>query len=776
MNIKTKMLMSSVLLAAVPVVLASLAISYLTYQESHKTMQTAVKNQLTAIGEATKDHIEGQFSIYRNQVITYSDNSMIRNAMRKFRQAYKDFPEEIKFDRSKQLPQLKEYYNNAYSSAYRDKNGGAQVNTSSLYNSLSDAAIALQHTYIKNNPNPIGAKSQMIDVPEAGFNYYVQLHNRYHEAIRNFSEKFDYYDIFLVEPDNGNVVYSVAKEIDFGTSLKTGPHSNTGLARAYEKAMGSDDASFSHLETFSPYAASYDDAASFIASPIYDGDKKIGVLIFQMPVDQINNVMMHDQSWEERGLGKTGETYLVGDGVMLSKSRFLVEDKEGYYAALKAHGVSAGSIEKIEAKNTTIGLQPINNKGTQAALSGSAGFDIITNYFGDTVVSAYAPLKIGDVNWAIMSEINEGEAYASVEQLQSVIRYTTIAVVLIVLAIAVIIGKLISGNMVKPILSLSNTLRAIEKDTDLTHRAQVHAEDEMGMAGKALNSMMDNFSEIVHSLSSAVDQVALAAHESAQATSESNNNMAQGKDEVELLTSAMADMSVTIQEINSHTSQATEYASETRNATSECQQRMEKSVQSLNNLSEGVNSGAEVIKQLEVNSNNITTVLDVIRSVAEQTNLLALNAAIEAARAGEQGRGFAVVADEVRTLAQRTQESTEEIQKLVETFQANAADAVKTMTRSQEEVVATVELANETNESLQGIVEFSEKINDSTITVATATEKQFATASEIENNVARVNEMFNKTSSVMMQTASANYQLENIAQDLQQVSNRFKTH
>ena len=268
MKIKAKMLISSVLLAAIPVLTASIAISYLAYNESHITMEQAAQEKLTAIREATSRHIEDQFALYREQVITYSSNGMIIDAMRDFKPAFISYTQETNADTEQLLSALKPYYDDEFGIEYQRRNNGDTVNTRDLYQGQPAVTTALQYTFIRNNPNPLGSK-HLLDSTADG-SRYGQLHRRYHPSIRKFLEEFKYYDIFLVDPDSGHVVYSVFKELDYATSLITGPFKNSGLAKAFARANASDTADFSYLQDFAPYTPSYGDSAAFIASPIYD--------------------------------------------------------------------------------------------------------------------------------------------------------------------------------------------------------------------------------------------------------------------------------------------------------------------------------------------------------------------------------------------------------------------------------------------------------------------------------------------------------------------------
>ena len=231
--------------------------------------------------------------------------------------------------------------------------------------------------------------------------------------------KFGYYDIFLADPETGDLVYTVFKELDFSTSMIDGPYAKSGIGQAFEGANTGTTTETVTITDFAPYGPAYQDQAGFIASPIFDGEQKIGVLIFQMPIDIVNSIMTNDGKWSEVGLGGPGETYLIGeDSTMRNQSRFLIEDQPNYLKIIQASGLPKHIIELINAKHTSIGLQPIKTKGAEAALSGTTGFEIFPDYRGVSVMSAYSPLSIQGLSWAIMSEIDEAEAFRGVHTLQ----------------------------------------------------------------------------------------------------------------------------------------------------------------------------------------------------------------------------------------------------------------------------------------------------------------------------------------------------------------------
>ena len=294
----------------------------------------------------------------------------------------------------------------------------------------------------------------------------------------------------------GHIVYSVFKEVDYGSSLESGPYSETNFAEAFRAARDASDSDFVQLVDFEPYHPSYNAPAAFIASPIFDGEEKIGVLIFQMPVDRINDIMTNKQEWSEVGLGESGETYLVGDDFLIrNQSRFLIEDSENYFAAIEEAGVPLTTRGRIRNLNSTIGLQEVRTEGTEAALQGETGTAIFPDYREVPVLSSYKPLEIADVNWAIMSEIDEQEAFADVRSLGNTILISAAALIAVIIAAAIIFSRTIT----KPLDTLTVSAGELARG-NLEAEISTRGRDEIGDLSRNFDSMRQSIKQLVGEL------------------------------------------------------------------------------------------------------------------------------------------------------------------------------------------------------------------------------------------------------------------------------------
>ena len=310
------------------------------------------------------------------------------------------------------------------------------------------------------------------------------VHRKYHPILREFADRFGYHDVFLVDTE-GKIVYSVSKETDFATNLLDGPYRESNLAAAFaavRDAPASDDV---RLVDFVHYRPSYDAPASFIATPIDDGPERLGVLVFQMPVEEIERVMTGNQNWRADGLGETGETYLVGpDFKMRSDSRFILEDPAGYLAALEDAGVSAFDLTRIRDFGTSILLQEVRTEAATAALAGETATTLTTDYRGIPVLSSYAPLALQDLEWAVLAEIDAAEAFAPITKFTRNLALGLTAILLVVLLLL----WFVSRRLVAPIVLLDSAARRFTEGEQQVE-VPVASGDELGRLSESFNRM-----------------------------------------------------------------------------------------------------------------------------------------------------------------------------------------------------------------------------------------------------------------------------------------------
>lgn len=336
----------------------------------------------------------------------------------------------------------------------------------------------------------------------------------------------------------------------------------------------------------------------------------------------------------------------------------------------------------------------------------------------------------------------------------------------------VLIRKLV-GNLLGNIRSATISAELIAAG-DLTKEISSNGNDEMARLIKALDVMRNNLHDMVADMGNSSSQLAAASEELTAVSNESKHNINIQQSEVEQAATATNEMTSTIQEVAKNAASASEAAMTASESTVEGKQVVQKTVESIGNLAEDIEKASNVIHELESHSEKIGGVLDVIKNIAEQTNLLALNAAIEAARAGEQGRGFAVVADEVRTLASRTQESTTEIESMVDQLQNGARESVAVMVTSREKATKTVEQANAAGTALHSITESVSLISDMNTQIATAAEEQSSVADEINRNITSINDLGKETAAGANETSSSCEELARLAASLQNLIDRFK--
>lgn len=340
--------------------------------------------------------------------------------------------------------------------------------------------------------------------------------------------------------------------------------------------------------------------------------------------------------------------------------------------------------------------------------------------------------------------------------------------------IAIMCYVLVIYKVIAPITRMESVLKRVDGNSDLTIRVDVKSDDEIGQIGSAINKVLDSYRTTIRKINQ-VNHTITSISDTIRSINEENIHKSSQQDqELEMAATAMEEMTSALSSVSQSTNMAEEYAGSAEKEANNSKQVFEKTIREYADLDGEFQKTAEIIQQLATESNNVGNVLDVIKAIAEQTNLLALNAAIEAARAGEQGRGFAVVADEVRSLAQRTQESTGEIETMISMLQAKAEMSTKTIRVSADKMQSTrgnMGVANDSLVAIQGSAKEIHKLNTS---IATATEEQLSVSDEISSNLSTIKSLSGEINRAIKQLGPVMVDLQRNVDDLNSAIAHFR--
>jgi methyl-accepting chemotaxis protein len=761
-------MLAAVLTASISVVvlIASMSIAELD-NNIHKETQ----RDLIAKRESITSRIEGYFSRIQKQIITLSANTQTELAAKAFITSFNAYElERNNLSVDSTNASIQRYYTDEFGKKFGVLNA-KEIATKPLYENLSNTTKLLQYDFISNNLNSLGEKDKLT-LPD-GDTSYARAHQRYHPDFQFFLQQFGFYDIFIVDSASGNIIYSVFKELDYATNLVNGPYAQTGIAEAFKKAR-SLSKNETYISDFKHYLPSYNGEASFIASPIEIDGKQKAILIFQMPLAEINSIMTHTNEWKNKGFGESGETYLVGHGrTLLNESRFFVEDKQKYLTIIKKGSPSTAKL--IENQNTTVGLQSVVGLASESALKGNKGFTVLDDYRGESVLSAYGPIHYGTHTLALLSEVDEGEAYRAIDVLSGRIWQSAVIVILILAFITLLLGYWLSVILTKPINKLGEEVTKLNSgDANLNVALKDCGITEIDKVTQNFNSFLSMVKGIIDSIKINAESIAASSTQLTVTTDQTNKSAYDQQAQSHEINEALKQFSYAIEEIAQNSVEASHQTSQAKVITEKNNERANLAKNNINQLVEEVTQSSEILSHLQEKVDSINNVLNVITSIADQTNLLALNAAIEAARAGENGRGFAVVADEVRQLATRTQQSTVEIQQNIDSLTSVAGEAVNSMDRASISAQDGIQLVDEVSASLDSLLTGIEELDTINLTVASASEEQKYTCDSILQNMQQVEQSATELFSASKEVSGASLTLSGIASDLQRQVTRFK--
>ena len=514
MRIGPKLLLNSVFVSVFAVITTALLIGGMSYNRGKNILEDQARDKLILLRDMKAHSVARYFDTLIKQLQIFSNNPMVINAMNDLDKSFFSYAKEVNLKgMDKYKDEVIKHYISEFSRDYANDNNGMQFDATPYLNVSNESTFALQYNYIFNNPFGIDKESKMEYVDD-GSNY-SKFHSKYHSYFREFKELFDFEDIFLVDANTGEIVYSVAKGLDFTTSLINGPYAKTTLGDAFRKANTSDGTKPYIVSDFAPYSPSNDDQAAFIATNIFDHGKKVGVVILQINAKTLNSILTSRGEWQDIGMGDTGEIYLVdANNHMLTDSRFLVEKPQQYYEQIAKQGTDQDTINRIKAKNSSIGLQKLDTLGAKEVAQGKTGFAIYPDYRGIEVLGAYQPLDVQGLHWGIISEIDKSEAFAPVAALAKKMAINLTGVMVLITLFSTIVGIGLAKQISLPIENLSSEVLILSETRDLTKRIDTGyvSNDEIGGMALALNKLIESFQETCQETISSTQKVQSTAH------------------------------------------------------------------------------------------------------------------------------------------------------------------------------------------------------------------------------------------------------------------------
>lgn len=691
MTLKSKILITLVLAVCAPVIITSFLVS----QMSTSLIVDTSRNALNAVAKNKSNSVVSYFDTIRHQMETFSDNRMIVDATVRLKKEFKSFiaANQIQDEELQNMRRdLTKYYVGDFSEQYSAKNRGTSVDVAPLLESLDGPAVALQYHYIYKNTNPLGEKDKL-DAYENDLSGYSEVHGEIHPTVRNYLQKFGYYDIFIVDAETGHIIYSVFKELDFATSLDEGPYKNTGIGMAFKRGRALSEGSQVTLTDYAPYLPSYEAPASFIASPIMHEGKTIAVAIFQMPIDRLTTIMTN-----RVGLGESGESYIVGSDFLPRSDSY--HDQQN---------------RTIEAAFRTPEAGKMDSSSIRRGLNGEEGVEVTQNYLGTDVISSFTPMDILNHRWVLVAEISEKEAFANVNNLLNWIMQLSLGIIVVAIALGWYIG--------------AKTAQKIQNSLDL---------------------MSDHTKDLDQSVGSMNDE-----------TEEIAQNVVRSASAVQVTASSLAEIRSTIQANSETVDHVVENANGILNQLGDADRQMNDINVAFENIGQGVEKNNNIIELVE----EISERTKMINEIVFKTQLLAVNASIEAARAGTQGKGFAVVADEVTKLATLSGNAAEQIDKLI----ANSRKVIIGIIKDNKEIVdssqdslasykilfekmaedirsvlsSTKEIASAMHEQNQGVSQVYDAMNEIDQSVQT-NQQQTAVSKERAQGIQRITDSLGK--------------------------------
>jgi PAS domain S-box-containing protein len=525
LKIGSKIILITVPITMIAVILAAVISGY----SSRTALEKATFERLTAVRELKAQQIEGYFDLISNQVATIASAPSIAESFADLGYALVSLPIIASDSIEEYTAKVDSYYSEDFGPRLKETRmpGVDDVLISSFVPS-DPVALLIQSELLA------GQNSETNDQASFSWNYFLNLQTKLDGEFKEFTNRFEIKSIYLVLAQDERVAYSTNRGIELGTSLTNGPHrdSNLGKVALAATKVEAGETVFSDFEKYLPALGR---PTAFVAAPVFGSSERTGTVIFEISVDTINDIMTSHQLWQDVGLGVSGETYLVGEDLLLrNQSRFLIEDREQYLEMIREIGTPEDIVRQIESQSNSIGLQQVDTIGTRAALAGETDTQVFPDYRGVDVLSAFRPLNIRGINWVIMSEIDKSEALADFQKLRDLL----IVLASVILAGAVFIAYYFALSLTRPIRTLAGMAKNLSSG-NLDDSVEVQTGDEIGDLARDFeimrSSLKDAFAKVEEQKAHLEEEVRKQTDELAKTSGQLNSALSSMQNGIHML-------------------------------------------------------------------------------------------------------------------------------------------------------------------------------------------------------------------------------------------------
>ncbi len=699
-SLKKKLILSLTLAGLLP----ALIISYLAYDKSSNSLHDEVKSKLVAVRESKTFELEELIKLMETQVKDLGGSGLTSGAYNALNEGYNNLENDYKDqDLNKLRTELVKYYTANFIEEY-NKTNEKKLSSQDLVNALSNKAVYLQTTFIRNNSNPVGQKYKENKPDNSS---YSLAHEKFNRDFVKYLMNYGYYDIFIVDSATSNIIYTVHKEIDLGQNIKSSSLKQTPLFSAYEDAIK--DPSKSHITKMDKYWPSFNAPAQFVSQAIVIDGKVTGALIYQVPVGKYNEILTGKFNWKEQGLGDTGENYIIGgDFKMRSIARGLHSNQSDYISKLKDLNYSQGDLDYIANQKTSALTVTVKGEFIQDHVKNNkSGVFEHKDFVGSDVITAIQKIKIDELDWYFISEMDIAEALKGIYALKNLM----LAIVGISAVAIAFFAFTLATTLSNKIVTISNHLKE--------------------GAGSVLDSST-KIAEGATELSSTTDELAASVQETSSSVAEISAMVTRSSESAALASKLSQD--------------SREKAVQGKESVREVKGVIQLIHKSNEDVVSGVNDNNAKIEEINRVIQEIADKTKVINDIVFQTKLLSFNASVEAARAGEQGKGFAVVAEEVGNLATMSGKAASEIgvlldestSKVKQIVDSSKAQMEKILEGAKSNVENGIRKSTECEDILDEVLKSFEIVNDTVKEIASSANEQAAGVQEITQAIQEI--------------------------------------